>query len=65
MMKGYAVKSRTKKCEYLSGEYVLACKANKVLYVPSSFEMEEYCKSIRHVVCPFYMKVEAFADKSP
>ena len=42
-------------CSYLKGNYVVSCRATKEVYVPSGFELEEYCRSIRHKVCPFYV----------
>jgi hypothetical protein len=42
------------KCNFLSGTYMLACKADRHAYVPSSFEIEEYCKTGRHRICPLY-----------
>ena len=41
------------KCPFLAGTYMFSCTANKDVYVPSQFEFEEYCKSIRHKMCPF------------
>jgi|GEM_PF-5022298 len=46
------------KCNYLYGRYMLACKAGPRSYVPSSFEIEEYCKTGRHRVCPLYFMHE-------
>ncbi len=42
------------RCNFLAGKYMLACKAGRHSYVPSSFEIEEYCKTGRHGICPFY-----------
>jgi hypothetical protein len=44
------------KCLFLSGKYMLSCKALREVYVPSSFEIDEYCKSIQHRMCPFYIR---------
>lgn len=33
-----------------------ACRALRAFYVPSSFEMQEYCKTNEHRKCPFYLK---------
>jgi len=46
------------KCPFLSGEYMLSCKALREVYVPSIFELDEYCKNIQHRMCPFYIKNE-------
>ncbi len=41
------------KCAYLSGKFVLSCTAEKgFLYVPSLFELEEYCRTARSARCP-------------
>jgi hypothetical protein len=46
---------RATKCVFLRGNYVLTCGACGEVYVPSAFELEEYCKNIRFKVCPLYM----------
>jgi hypothetical protein len=38
---------------FLTGDYLLTCKANNI-YVPTQFEIEEYCKNKRHTICPFF-----------
>lgn len=45
-------------CPFLKGSYVLSCSANKEIYVPSLFEIHEYCKSLRYKMCPFYMQLQ-------
>lgn len=45
------------KCRFLGGNYLLACKAEHRAYMPSPFEIQEYCTTTRHKVCPFYFKV--------
>ena len=46
-------------CPCLTGKYMLSCGANdKEVYVPSSFELGEYCKSVRYRICPLYSKVD-------
>ncbi len=42
------------KCPFITGKYILTCTAHEKadVYVPSLFELEEYCKSIRHPRCP-------------
>jgi len=44
-------------CPFLYGTYLLSCKSSRDVYVPSAFELEEYCKSRRHKICPYYCKV--------
>ncbi len=42
------------KCPYITGKYRLSCTAHEKaeVYVPSLFELEEYCKNTRHSRCP-------------
>jgi len=40
------------KCAYLSGEHVLSCKADRGVYIPSLFELEEYCRTRKSIRCP-------------
>ena len=42
-------------CTFISGQYLLRCGASRA-HVPSDFELNEYCKSYMHKVCPIYMK---------
>lgn len=41
-------------CCYLTGSYMLSCAARREAYIPSGFEFDEYCKSSRFSLCPFY-----------
>ncbi|MEW6109576.1 MAG: hypothetical protein AB1632_10480 [Nitrospirota bacterium] len=41
-------------CPLLKGIYVLCCGAGNEVYVPSRFEIEEYCWGNRYKICPFY-----------
>lgn len=45
-----------KRCTFLEGNYLLSCKANKEVYVPSIFEFREYCTSKQYKMCPFFFK---------
>ncbi len=47
------------KCPFLKGNYVLHCCAEDKMYIPGSFEIQEYCCSINHKICPLYYKVSA------
>jgi hypothetical protein len=47
---------RLMKCPHLIKWVVSACKAAEMSYVPSLFELEEYCKTKSHRKCPFYLK---------
>ena len=45
-------------CPYLVGTTILSCALEKAVYIPSLFELEEYCKTSRHIKCPLtYGKV--------
>jgi hypothetical protein len=41
-------------CNFLSGRYMLKCIVGPRSYVPSSFELGEYCKTKQHRICPLY-----------
>lgn len=45
------------KCDYLSGEYVLSCTADRGVYIPSLFELEEYCRTTKSTLCPLHHPV--------
>jgi hypothetical protein len=40
------------KCPYLIGKYMLSCGIDRQVYVPSRFELNEYCTSMRYTLCP-------------
>ncbi|GAB4421131.1 MAG: hypothetical protein OHK0032_16910 [Thermodesulfovibrionales bacterium] len=42
------------RCPNLVKWVVFICKAVDNTYVPSNFELEEYCKTKSHRKCPFY-----------
>ncbi len=42
------------KCPFLKGDYVSSCKAIEEIYIPSQFEINEYCRSKNYNVCPLY-----------
>jgi len=44
----------TIKCPHLTKWLTFACKAKEVLYFPSPFQLDEYCKRKSHRKCPFY-----------
>jgi hypothetical protein len=48
-------------CPHLSESYILSCKANLRVYVPSIQELGEYCHSTNHSVCQFYCSGESIA----
>ncbi len=43
-------------CPLVKGKYMLSCGASAQVYVPSRFELDEYCKNTRYKICPFYFK---------
>jgi len=45
------------KCRHLTARrYIPACSALDKPYLPSLFELGEYCKTIDHRKCPFYFR---------
>ena len=48
------LEEETMKCLFLKGRYMFSCSARREVYVPSIFELGEYCKSTRYKICPFY-----------
>ncbi len=55
----------TMKCPHLIKRMIASCRAagNKP-YVPSLFELKEYCSTTGHQRCPFYMKAPLTPDKA-
>ncbi len=53
------------RCPLLTGKYMLSCSALKEVYVPSAFELEEYCKKPLYTMCPFYMKTDLRPESAP
>jgi len=46
------VETRRLKCPYLTKWIIFTCQAGETPYVPSLFQLEEYCKSKQHKKCP-------------
>ena len=44
------------KCPHLRRWTVAACRIDEKVYVPSVFQLEEYCKTREHKKCPFFVK---------
>ncbi len=40
-------------CPYLKGIHALTCTVNGIDYIPSQFELEEYCQSSKAEKCPY------------
>ena len=51
------------KCPHLLKWSISSCKALGKPYVPSLFELEEYCRTKEHRKCPFYLKDVIKPDK--
>jgi hypothetical protein len=51
------------KCEHLTiSRAILSCRALGRRYLPSQFEIEEYCKTDAHKKCPLCVKRIVFVD---
>jgi hypothetical protein len=48
----------TMRCLLLQGKYMIFCTAIREGYIPSTFELDEYCRLARHKMCPLYCKAE-------
>jgi hypothetical protein len=46
----------TMKCPHLHRWTVATCKIGDRIYVPSVFQLQEYCKTRGHKRCPFFVK---------
>ncbi len=46
------------RCPFISGKYFKSCSVGREPYVPSAFEMAEYCTTTRHTLCPFFARRE-------
>jgi len=44
------------KCPHLRPWQVETCKIEQTLYVPSVFQLQEYCKTKGHEKCPFFVQ---------
>jgi hypothetical protein len=52
-------REETMYCIFLTGNKILSCKAYKGVYVPSLFELEEYCTNTRHKLCQVHADAKA------
>ncbi len=41
-------------CSFLEGKRILSCRSLGAVYIPSIFELNEYCTQDRHKKCPFF-----------
>jgi len=45
------------RCEFFNEEPRLRCTIHtERLYIPSAFQLKEYCGTERHAICPFFSK---------
>ena len=53
------------KCPFYKEEPQLRCTIHReYLYIPSAFQLKEYCGTGRHMICPFFSKNLAEIAKS-
>ncbi len=45
------------RCPHLRTWTVSSCKADKRPYIPSLYEIQEYCTDKRHKKCPLYVDI--------
>ncbi len=53
------------RCPFLSGRYMFFCSAQREVYVPSRFEVDEYCRDMRYNICPWYDNARAEGKPHP
>ncbi len=56
--------TRTVACHYVKKgpEGSSVCTAGQTSYLPSEFELQEYCRSDRYRLCPFYCRRQVAED---
>jgi hypothetical protein len=57
-MKNIGLNRVEQKCRYLDKDPEPKCKVFTDTYVPSDFQVDEYCTTIDHQKCPFYSIAE-------
>ncbi len=50
------------RCLLLQGKYMIFCTAVTEGYIPSTFELDAYCRQEKHKQCPLYCKARGIAD---
>lgn len=45
----------TRECPYLSGKDVRVCRVQRDAYIPSDYELREYCRNRLYIMCPLYL----------
>jgi hypothetical protein len=58
-MKSIGLNRIEEKCEYLGQELDTRCKIFTAVYVPSDYQLNEYCSKKEHHNCPFYSAAES------
>jgi hypothetical protein len=51
------------KCPHLVKWLAFACDAKEKMYLPSSFQLREYCKGKYYKKCPFYSESAAVREE--
>lgn len=51
------------KCRFYTGKFMMTCRAGLTAYVPSSFEIGEYCGNSRHKMCPLYARARNLEER--
>ena len=51
-------------CSFLEGKRILSCRSLGAVYVPSIFELKEYCTRDGHKKCPFFSASESSKKKN-
>jgi len=53
----FSSRERVMKCAHLTiARAILSCRALERRYLPSQFELAEYCRTNGHRKCPLYLK---------
>ena len=53
------------KCAHLStARAIISCRALRIRYLPSEFEIEEYCRTNEHRKCPLYLRGIVLMDRT-
>ena len=52
----YPYMEETMKCPHLRPWLIATCKVEDKMYVPSVFQLQEYCKTKSHKKCPLFLE---------
>jgi len=50
-------RSREIKCPHIMRWVSFFCRADKEIYPPSFFQLNEYCMTKEHLKCPFFVRI--------